>query len=82
MSLYSYNYCDFQRFLLFRNKARNAGRSGKNAGMREINQNAGFPARLTPDTLEHFISETRKTKRTVLKVLGLQQRKNNCQWLG
>lgn len=40
------NYCDFQRFLLFRNKARNAGRSGKNAGMREISQNAGFPARL------------------------------------
>ena len=41
MSAYSYNYCDFQRFLLFRNKARNAGRSGKNAGMREISQNAG-----------------------------------------
>ena len=46
MSPYSSNYCDFQRFLLFRNKARNAGRSGKNAGMREISQNAGFPARL------------------------------------
>ena len=29
-----------------RNKARNAGCSGKNAGMQEINQNAGFPARL------------------------------------
>ena len=43
---YSENYCDFQRFLLFRNKVRNAGRSGKNAGMREISQNAGFPARL------------------------------------
>ena len=42
MSLYSYNYCDFQRFLLFRNKARNAGRSGENAGMREISQNAGL----------------------------------------
>ena len=28
------------------NKAKNAGRSGKNAGMREIHQNAGFPARL------------------------------------
>ena len=26
------NYCDFQRFLLFRNKARNAGRSGKKTG--------------------------------------------------
>ena len=43
MSPYSQNYCDFQRFLLFRNKARNAGRSRKNAGMREISQNAGFP---------------------------------------
>ena len=28
------------------NKAKNAGRSRKNAGMREIHQNAGFPARL------------------------------------
>ena len=41
-----------QRFLLFRNKARNAGRSGENAEMREISQNAGFPCtiagRLTP----------------------------------
>ena len=46
MSPYSYNYWDFQRFLLFRNKARNAGRSRKNAGMRERSQNAGFPARL------------------------------------
>ena len=32
MAPYSYNYCDFQRFLLFRNKARNAGRSDENAG--------------------------------------------------
>ena len=32
MSPYSLNYCDFQRFLLFLNKARNAGRSDKNAG--------------------------------------------------
>ena len=72
------NYCDFQRFLLFRNKAewrrtgisfavtsgqrrpdedyapkrrrrnkaRNARRFAKNAGMREIYKNAGFPARL------------------------------------
>ena len=38
--------CDFQQFLSFRNKARNAGCSGKNAGMREITKNAGFPARL------------------------------------
>ena len=28
------------------NKAQNAGRSQKNAGMREIHQNGGFPARL------------------------------------
>ena len=45
MSPYSWNYCDFQRFF-FQNKARNAGRSGENTGMREISQNAGFPARL------------------------------------
>ena len=37
---------DFERFLSFRNKARNAGCSHTNAGMREISQNAGFPARL------------------------------------
>ena len=36
----------FSDFFHFRNKARNAGRSRKNAGMREISQNAGFPARL------------------------------------
>ena len=29
---YSENYYGFQRFLLFQNKARNAGRSRKNAG--------------------------------------------------
>ena len=34
------------RNFLFRNKARNAGRSRKNVGMREISRNAGFPARL------------------------------------
>ena len=45
ISPYSWNYCDFQRFF-FQNKARNAGRSGENTGMREISQNAGFPARL------------------------------------
>ena len=32
--------------ILFQNKARNAGRSGENTGMREISQNAGFTARL------------------------------------
>ena len=36
----------FSYFLLFWNKARNAGCSSKNAGMREISQNAGFPTRL------------------------------------
>ena len=29
---FSENYCDFQQFLLFQNKATHAGRSGKNAG--------------------------------------------------
>ena len=48
MSPYSERYCDFQRFLLFLNKAGNAGRSRKNAGIREISQNAGYPARLLP----------------------------------
>ena len=36
----------FFRKFVSQNKAKNAGRSRKNAGMREINQNAGFPARL------------------------------------
>ena len=36
----------FITLLLFPNKAKNAGLSGKNAGMREVSQNAGFPARL------------------------------------
>ena len=35
--------------IFFQNKARNAGRSGENTGMREISQNAGFPARLRDD---------------------------------
>ena len=52
MSPYSKHYCDFQRLLLFRNKAINAGRFRKNAGMREICQNAGISrtiaGRLTP----------------------------------
>ena len=34
------------RKFVSQNKAKNAGRSRKNAGMREIQQNAGFPARL------------------------------------
>ena len=46
MSPYSENYCDSQQFFLFQNIARNAGRSRKNAGIREISSNAGFPARL------------------------------------
>ena len=36
----------FVRKFVSQNKAKNAGRSGKNAGMREIRQNTGFPARL------------------------------------
>ena len=36
----------FSAIFVISNMARNAGRSGKNAGMREISQNAGFPARL------------------------------------
>ena len=36
----------FVRKFFSQNKAKNAGRSGKNAGMREIRQHAGFPARL------------------------------------
>ncbi len=32
--------------IVSQNKAKNAGRSRKNAGMRKIRQNAGFPARL------------------------------------
>ena len=44
----------FVRKFVFQNKAKNAGRSGKNAGMREIGlrKNAGFPARLR-DEQEH-----------------------------
>ena len=38
--------------IFFQNKARNAGRSGENTGMREISQNAGFPARLTPTVFD------------------------------
>ena len=36
----------FFRKFVSQNKAKNAGRSRKNAGMREISRNAGFPARL------------------------------------
>ena len=32
--------------IVYQNKAKNAGRCGGNAGMREIRQNAGFPTRL------------------------------------
>ena len=36
----------FVRKFVSQNQVKNVGRSGKNAGMREIHQNAGFPARL------------------------------------
>ena len=36
----------FSAILLFRNEARHAGQSRKNAGMRDISQNTEFPARL------------------------------------
>ena len=49
MSPYSENYCDFQRFLLFRNKARNAGRSRKNAGNKpKCRISRTIPGGLTP----------------------------------
>ena len=41
--------CDFQRFLLFRNKARNAGRSRKNAGNKaKCGISRTIAGRLTP----------------------------------
>ena len=40
------NYCDFRRFFSPPKKPKNAGCFGKNAGMRESNKFAGFPARL------------------------------------
>ena len=49
MSPYSDNYCDFQRFLLFRSKARNAGRSRKNAGNKpKCGISHSIAGRLTP----------------------------------
>ena len=46
MSFWRQKLSQFVRKLVSQNKAKNAGRSWKNAGMREIRQNAGFPARL------------------------------------
>ena len=46
MSFWRQQLSEFVRKIVSQNKAKNAGRSGKNAGMREIRQNAGFPARL------------------------------------
>ena len=49
MSPYSNNYCDFQRFLLFQNKARNAGRFRKNAGNKpKCGISRTIAGRLTP----------------------------------
>ena len=42
----NYINSDFYRNFVSQNKAKNAGRSRKNAGMREIDRNAGFRARL------------------------------------
>ena len=46
MSPYSLKLLRFSAIFVIRNKAKNAGRSGENAGMREISQNAGFTERL------------------------------------
>ena len=46
ISFWRQKLSQFVRKFVSQNKAKNAGRSGKNAGMREIHQNAGFPARL------------------------------------
>ena len=58
MSPYSENNCDFHRFLLFRNKVRNAGRSRQNVGRREISQKCGISrtiaGRLTPSKYAMF----------------------------
>ena len=49
MSPYRDNYCDFQRFFYFRNKARNAGRSRKNAGNKpKCGLSRTIAGRLTP----------------------------------
>ena len=46
MSFWRQKISQFVRKFVSQNKAKNVGRSGKNAGMREIRQNAGCPARL------------------------------------
>ena len=46
ISFWRQKLSQFVRKFVSQNKAKNARRSGKNAGMREIHQNAGFPARL------------------------------------
>ena len=57
MSTYSSNYCDFHRFLLLRNKARNAGRSGKSAGIKpKCGISRTIAGRLTPMNLKHYLS--------------------------
>ena len=49
MSPFSENYCNFQRFLLFQNKARNAGCSRKNAGNKQkCGISRTIAGRLTP----------------------------------
>ena len=61
MSPYNENDCDFQRFLLFQNKARNAGRSRKNAGNKQkCGISRTIAGRLTPmwmDSIKHDLTE-------------------------
>ena len=50
------------RKFVSQNKAKNAGRSRKNAGMRDIHQNAGFHARLgMVDTYGHGLDGKSKS---------------------
>ena len=44
VSFWRLKWSQLLRKFVSQNKAKNAGRSRKNAGMREIHQNAGFPA--------------------------------------
>ena len=46
VSFWRLKWSQLLRQFVSQNKAKNAGRSRKNAGMREIHQNAGFPTRL------------------------------------
>ena len=46
ISFWRQKLSQFVRKFVSQNKTKNEGRSGENAGMREIHQNAGFPARL------------------------------------